>query len=561
MKFQDYKYERPDFQKMSEELESIKKQLKEAEDYEAFKEAFEKQDQMHADYTTMSSIASIRHSVDTRDEFYSQEDEFYNEHNPLLQKELSDVYKILQESPFAQELKKEYGDTWFTKVEFALKAFDEKLIEDMQEDNRLCAAHQNLIASAQIPFDGEMYTLASLDEKMNDSDRSVRERAHKAYWGWFEENEEALGEMYDKMVKVRTRMGQKLGYNTFHPLGYLIMNRMDYDVDDVAEYRKNVLKDVVPVAEELYQKQIERLGFGDTLPVWDEKVEFLDGNARPKGTKDELVAKALEMYRELDPKTGEFFQFMVDHNLLDLESKPGKAGGGYCTYIPGYNSPFIFANFNHTQHDAEVLTHEAGHALQVYCSQNIKPIDNTWPTYESCEIHSMSMEFFTWPWMDKFFEDETDKFKYTHLAGSVKFIPYGVLVDHFQHEVYAHPEWTHQDRMNCWRELEKQYLPHKDYTGIDILERGGWWLRQPHIFESPFYYIDYTLAQVCALQFWKRMQDGDPQAFEDYKKICSVGGTLPFRQLVKLANLNVPFEPGCLTETMESAKEWFEEKE
>ncbi|MCF0258596.1 MAG: M3 family oligoendopeptidase, partial [Erysipelotrichaceae bacterium] len=515
MKFEDYKYERPDLEQFQNELREIKDEIENAQDYETVKAAFKKQNVLHTKYNTMNHLASVRHTIDTRDEFYKQEDEFYNEATPLLAKEMNGIQKALMNSPWKEDLKRDFGEIWFKKVEFALKAFDEQLIADMQEENRLVSAHENLIASAQIPFDGEVYTLASLDEKMNDSDREVRERAHKAYWGWFEENEEALGEIYDKMVKVRTRMGQKLGYSTYHPLGYLIMSRLDYTVDDVAEYRKNVLKDVVPVAEELYEKQAERLGFGPTLPVWDEKVEFLEGNARPKGNRDELVAKALEMYQELDPETGEFFQFMVDHNLLDLDSKPGKAGGGYCTYFPEFRSPFIFANFNHTQHDAEVLTHEAGHAFQVYSSRDVELVENAWPTMESAEIHSMSMEFFTWPWMNKFFEDETEKYKYTHLAGAVKFIPYGVLVDHFQHEVYAHPEWSHADRMACWRELEKQYLPHKDYTGVDILERGGWWLRQNHIFQSPFYYIDYTLAQVCALQFWKRMIDEDPNAFED----------------------------------------------
>ncbi|MCF0261096.1 MAG: M3 family oligoendopeptidase, partial [Erysipelotrichaceae bacterium] len=459
MKFEDYKYERPDLEAIQQELRQIKDEIENAQDYETVKAAFKKQNALHSKYNTMTHLASVRHTIDTRDEFYAQEDEVFNEATPLLAKEMNGIQKAIMASPFKEELKKDFGEIWFKKIEFALKAFDDKLVEDMQEENRLVSAHENLIASAQIPFDGEIYTLASLDEKMNDADRNVRERAHKAYWGWFEENEEALGEIYDKMVKVRTRMGQKLGYDTYHPLGYLIMSRLDYTVDDVAEYRKNVLKDVVPVANELYKKQAERLGFGETLPVWDEKVEFLEGNARPKGTKDELVAKALEMYQELDPKTGEFFQFMVDHNLLDLESKPGKAGGGYCTYLPEFRSPFIFANFNHTQHDAEVLTHEAGHAFQVYSSRDLELVENAWPTMESAEIHSMSMEFFTWPWMNKFFGEETEKYKYTHLAGSVKFIPYGVLVDHFQHEVYAHPEWNHADRMACWRELEKQYLP------------------------------------------------------------------------------------------------------
>lgn len=187
-------------------------------------------------------------------------------------------------------------------------------------------------------------------------------------------------------------MAKKLGYENYIELGYYRMMRFDYNKNDVENYRKQVLEDVVPLDNELYARQQKRLGY-DTLHAWDEKFEFTSGNPSPKYSREELVKRALKMYQELDPKTGEFFEFMTERELLDLDSKPGKAAGGYCTFIPNYQSPFIFANFNQTSHDAEVLTHEAGHAFQVYSSKDIFPIDCVWPTYESCEIHSMSMEF------------------------------------------------------------------------------------------------------------------------------------------------------------------------
>ncbi len=335
------------------------------------------------------------------------------------------------------------------------------------------------------------------------------------------------------------------------------MERLDYDQNDVANYRKQVLEDVVPFDNMLYEKQRQRLGY-DQLQAWDEKIEFLDGNPTPKYDREEMVKRALKMYRELDPETGKFFEFMVEHDLLDLDSYPGKAAGGYCTFMPDFESPFIFANFNGTSHDAEVLTHEAGHAFQSYSSKENFPFECVWTTMESAEIHSMSMEFFTYPWMKSFFEDDVNKYYYSHLGGTLKFLPYGVLVDHFQHEVYAHPEMSHEERMATWRRLEKQYLPHKNYEEIPFLERGGWWMRQLHIFMDPFYYIDYTLAQVCALQFWTRMQKEDPKAFEDYKKICKLGGKLPFRQIVETANLKVPFEEGCLKDTVKEVEKWYE---
>ncbi len=558
MKFKEYPYEHIELEDAKAELKQIQEEIQNAESYEALLDAVRHLNTANSRFSTMSNLASIRHTINTRDEYYTQENEYLEQAEPVLQEERIRAMDLILESPYIEQLKAELPETWFLQAEMDKKAFSPEIIADLQEESKLANQYQALVASAQIEFDGKTYTLAGLEEKMEDPDRETRKRAYKAYWGWFTDHEKEIGSIYDRMVKVRTAMAKKLGFENYIPLGYLRMHRMDYDQNDVENYRRQILKDIVPLAQDLYAEQKERLGY-DELHVWDEKTEFLDGNPTPKHTEPEMVERALKMYKELSPETGEFFQFMTDHELLDLQSKPGKAAGGYCTFIPDFKSPFIFANFSNTQHDAEVLTHEAGHAFQVYSSQDIFPLDSVWPTYESCEIHSMSMEFFTYPWMPSFFEDETDKYYHSHLGGTIKFLPYGVTVDHFQHEVYAHPEWSHEERMAAWRELEKMYLPHKNYEEIDVLERGGWWMRQLHIFMDPFYYIDYTLAQVCALQFWNRLQKQDPAAFEDYKKLCKVGGKLPFRKLVKLAGLNVPFEEGCLSETAQNVRNWYQE--
>lgn len=558
MKFQEYPYERPEKEKTLGELKAVQEAFSNTESYEQFYQTFLHLDELVKEYQSMLALAGIRHSIDTRDAFYKQEQEYLDALNPIIENEMAETYKVILASPYVESLRKDIPETWFKNVENTIKSNSPLIIEDLQKENKVSSEYARLLASAQIEFDGKTYTLPGLEEKMNDADEEVRRAAHKAYWKWFEDNEEQIGKYYDELVHIRDTMAKKMGFENYIPLGYLRMNRMDYDQHDVEGYRKNVLEDVVPMAEKLYKMQAERLG-KDSLKTWNEKVEFTDGNAAPHFEREEMVNRALQMYQELDPATGEFFQFMVDHDLLDLDSKPGKEGGGYCNFIPKFSSPFIFANFNHTHGDAEVLTHEAGHAFQVYSSKDIVPMECMWPTMESAEIDSMSMEFFTWPWMEKFFENDADKFRYGHLAGAVKFIPYGVLVDHFQHEVYAHPEWDHAKRMEAWRRLEKQYLPHKDYEEIDVLERGGWWMRQHHIFESPFYYIDYTLAQVVALEFWKRMMEKDPEAFEDYKAICKVGGTLPFRKIVETANLEVPFQPGCLKSTMDVVDQWYQD--
>lgn len=558
MQFQEYAYQHMDALSLQKQLSELAEQIQQAKTIEQVQDCIKKVDTIRRFVATQVSLVEIRHTVDTKDAYYTKEQEYLDTVLPELEKDYEKINRTLLESSFLEELKHRLPETFFLQKEMDLKAFDPIIIEDMQEENRLMTKYQALIASAEIPFDGEIYNLSSLEVKTNSSDRIVRKRALQAHWNWFEQHEEEVAQIFDQMIKVRTRMAQKLGYDNFIALGYARMHRYDYNQEDVAKYRRQVLKDVVPLCSALYKRQQKRLGY-DTLHAWDEKVEFLQGNPTPKYDRAELVKRAQKMYHELSKETGVFFDFMVEHDLLDLDSKPGKAAGGYCTFMPDYKSPFIFANFNQTQHDAEVLTHEAGHAYQIYESRDIYPSDCVWPTYESCEIHSMSMEFFTHPWMQSFFEEDVNRYYYSHMAGSLKFLPYGVLVDHFQHEVYAHPEMSHQERMDTWRRLEKEYLPHKNYEEVEILERGGWWMRQAHIFMSPFYYIDYTLAQVCAMQFWARMENKDPKAFEDYQHICKIGGTLPFRKIVKEAGLIVPFEEGCLAQVTGSVSQWLDE--
>ena len=364
MKFTDYKYEHMDIEALQAQLKAICSKLQNAASYDDFKNAFIELNDVNKYINTNETLVEVRHTVDTRDEYYTKENDFLNEMLPVLKEDIVNCNKAVMASPFVSELKKEVPETYFLQREMEEKSFDPIIIPEMQEENKLASKYQAIIASAQIEFDGETYTLAALEVKTNDKDRDTRKRAMQAYWGWYDEHAKEIGEVYDQLVQVRTRMAKKLGYENYIELGYYRMMRFDYNKKDVENYRKQVLEDVVPLDNELYARQQKRLGY-DTLHAWDEKFEFTSGNPAPKYSREELVKRALKMYQELDPKTGEFFEFMTERELLDLDSKPGKAAGGYCTFIPNYQSPFIFANFNQTSHDAEVLTHEAGHAFQV----------------------------------------------------------------------------------------------------------------------------------------------------------------------------------------------------
>lgn len=555
--FEAYEYQRPELQSEKKKFEQLLATFANAETVAAQTHALERINAFRNRISTMFNLVYIRASIDTNDAFYQSEKDYWDETLPSFQEMDTQFYKELLASPFRKELEEIWGRQLFAIAELELKAFSPEVMPLLQKENKLTSEYAELVASAQIAFQGKTYTLAQLGPFAQDKDRNVRKQAMEARFGFFAGHGEKFDEIYDKLVHVRHDIATTLGYKNFVELGYIRMQRVDYDADMVAAFRKQVRDHVVPIVTKFYQKQAERIGV-DELKFYDEAFEYENGNAVPKGSPEWIIENGKKMYEELSSETNEFFHFMLDRHLMDLEAKKGKEAGGYCAFIEDYQSPFIFANFNGTSGDVDVLTHEAGHAFQVYSSRSIGIPEYIGPTSESAEIHSMSMEFFTWPWMELFFQDETEKYKYSHLLGCLTFLPYGVAVDEFQHLVYENPDWTPEQRKQAWRDLEKIYLPHRNYDGNAYLEAGGFWQRQGHIYEDPFYYIDYTLAQICAFQFWKRSQEDHQKAWKDYVNLCKLGGSKPFLELIASAHLNSPFEEGTVKSVVQTIDTWLE---
>ncbi|NLW29598.1 MAG: M3 family oligoendopeptidase [Erysipelothrix sp.] len=558
MNFNDFEYKRIDIDLVKKEGQELLEQFKNAESFGEANRIFSDFNESAKEAMTMRTLCSIRHSINTEDKFYEEETEFWDEKSPLLQQTYIDFNNAVLDSKYREQLESIYPKTFFLLAENARRVFSEKIIEDMQEENKLTTQYMKLIASAKLQFDGKELTLAQMGPYLQSTDRSVRKAAAETSWGFLKEHEQEFDELYDKLVKLRSNMAKKLGFETYTDMAYVAMNRFDYNQEMVANYRQQVLDEVVPLVSKLQKRQANRLNL-ETLKYYDTSLKFLDGNANPIGDAEYILNQGREMYHELSKETAEFIDLMIDSNLMDVLAKPGKQSGGYMTFLSTYKVPFIFSNFNGTSGDVDVLTHEAGHAFQGYQSRNIVLDDCIMPTMESCEIHSMSMEFLTWPYMEKFFGDKADKYRFSHLAESLSFLPYGVLVDHYQHEVYNNPEMSIEERKATWKKLDNLYRPDLDFEDNDFLEKGTWWFRQNHIFNSPFYYIDYTLAQVCAFQFWKRkFVNNDANVWYDYLRICEIGGTKTFTEIVKEANLISPFEDGCLKSVVNDIDNYLE---
>ena len=429
-------YTRPDADKVKQDLKGLTERLAAAADYEQARAIFFEKEEEEKQVMTMAELAMIRHSIDTRDEFYDGESNFWDSFGPELQ-EYSQAWTLaLLGSPFRKDFEREFGDLMFVNAEIELKAFSPDIIPEMQKENELTTEYMKLIASAQVPFEDGVYTLSQLSPFKTDADDERRKAAWIAEGKWYAENGERLDAIYDELTHLRDAMGKKMGYEDYTELGYYRMGRNCYGKADVEKFREAVQKYLVPVAESVIRRQAERLGKSYPLSFADAALEFRSGNPRPAGTPDDILAAGRKFYDELSPETSEFFRHMLDDEMMDVLSTEGKQSGGYCTGLPAYETPFIFANFNGTQHDVEVVTHEAGHAFEYWLNRKRIPLTYAWPSMEACEVHSMSMEFFGWPWAKDFFGKDERKFLYSHLAGAITFIPYGTMVDHFQHIVY-----------------------------------------------------------------------------------------------------------------------------
>lgn len=543
MDFNELTINVPDLKKLEKFYSKILTQMKEASDAKTVTSLMKKLNKFNEGLETDITVISIKFSIDTTNEEYKVANDKVSEIMPVVSSYIVPIEKEILAKPFRKELEDIWGDFLFKKYENDVSGFDEKIIPFMIEESKLSNEYDAILGGAQIEFKGQIYNLSQLGKFTQSLDREERYEASKKMEKFFKDNEKAIGDIYDKLVHIRHKMALTLGYSNYVDYGYKRLGRVDYNSTMVKGYRDQIYKAVVPVCKKLIKKQAKRIGIAKPM-FYDLNLEFKSGNAKPQGSAEYLVEQAQVMYNDMSKETGEFFKLMNDSHLLSLIATPGKRPGGYMTYLPAYKVPFIFSNFNGTSGDVDVLTHEFGHAFQGYTSRNIPVPEYHMPTLEACEIHSMSMEFLTYPWMELFFKEDTNKYKFAHLEDAIEFLPYGVAIDEFQHFVYENPDVTHDERCAKWREIEKKYLPLKKYNGFSFFNKGTWWMKQSHIFGSPFYYIDYTLAQVCAFQFFNESLKNKDKTWKKYLKLCKMGGKYPFLTLLEKAHLRNPFIDG-----------------
>ncbi len=545
MKVSDLPYRRVTLEEVTDIMEAVLAHVKSAVSAKDVLRAREDYLKLFLEYQTNTALAYMRYSINTVDEFYVAENRYYDEIGPAVQNYSVQYASALLNSPFRAELEKELSPVLFRSMEVERKAMSPAIVEDMVEENKLVREYSDLMSGMDFTFRGETMPRAMLMKYAKDENRETRKECYEVLGRGLKIHQEQLDSIYDRMVHVRDRMAKKMGYRNFVELGYYRMGRLCYDEKKVGTFRENILRDVVPAVSRLRTENAKRLGI-DHYMLYDDGVIIPGGDPCPVG-KENIFTAASEMYHAMGEETGNFIDMMLKNEAFDVDSRKNKWGGGYCTEFPKFRQPFILANFNGTASDVDVVTHEAGHALNAYLiSDNRFALELSCGGMETAETHSMSMEFFAWPYMEKFFGENAGKYRYMHALEAFSFLPYGTMVDAFQHIVYENPEMTPAERRQAWLGLEKQFRPHISVEGIPFLEEGTRWQYQMHIYESPFYYIDYCLAQTAAFCFLLDSQENYDDSFRRYLQFSRQGGEKVWTDLLEEAGFPSPFEPGAL---------------
>ena len=544
MKFSEIPYARPNMEEYKSSFKELLSSFENADNFEKQHDSFLSLQRLKDDFRTMLQYSFISADLNTTDEFYQKEVAFFNENKPVSGQLEKEYALALNKATFKKEFVDKYGQQLFDVAAVKVKSFDPTIAEELKEEGHLMQTYNKLVGMAKFELNGESHNLSSLRKFFSDKDRNVRKAAHKANADGFASKQQELDEIFDKLVKVRHQMALKLGYNNYNELGHLLKERIDFDSTMIAEFRKQIKEHFVPLATKINKRKCQRLGY-EKIHVYDTSYQFVSGNPTPKGTPEEILLKGQKMYQSLSKETSDFFNYLMEYELLDVTNRPGKAHLAYSWELSKYKHPFIFAVFNGTAMDIMLFTHESGHAFQYFNSKDLIT-EYQHSLAEISEIHSMSMDFFTYPYMESFFEEDANKFFLMHLSRSITIIPFSCAVDHFQEIIYKNPALTPDERCEVWKEMQAMYVPSVDYDLTPYLKSGRFWQYVPHNFNYPLYSISYALAQICAFQFWQKDQQNHDKAWNEYLTLCKAGGSKSYLELLELANLNSPFVTGTV---------------
>lgn len=546
MKFSSLVYEQPDLNVLSDHFRRARLRVRLSMSPSAAAAAILDLQQPVQVFHSMATLARIRHDCDLSDPVYREAVRFFDHAEARVAQWTQSTYAALLDSRFRHDLEDLLGQSLLRKAVQLNKSVQDRTIADLSEENRLVTVYQQRISDIRIRFKAQNLNLSQLEPMLQGPDRNDRRAAHQAMNTVFAENKAWLDNCFSQLIAVRNRMSRKLGFTGFTELGYIRMERVDYARADVEKFRRFIQLYFVPICQEIRRLQKRRLEL-DHLMYYDLPCLFPQGNPPLICRPDQLVELTGKVMVSLLGDDGSFFAGLAEKDYVDALARPDKLGGGYCSTLLTQRVPFILTNASQTARDVTVLLHETGHALASLSGfPQMKIMEDHSPSLDLCEIHSTALEYLSYPCMPAYFAENAEDYTLMHMTESLLFLPYACAVDEFQHLVYDQPDMSADERHRVWHLLEQKYQPDLDYGEDGYFAEGGAWQKKEHIYASPFYYIDYALAQIAALDLWQISRKDAPLAMKKYRLLCDLGGRDTFLQQLSEAGLSSPFEEGTI---------------
>lgn len=474
--------------------------------------------------------------------------EFVSNVRPKLSEFSDSLNRRIVNHPSVDDLPERY-DLMLRGMRNDIEIFRKENIPLGVRQTELVTEAQSINGAMTVDFHGEEMTFPQMSKFLESNDRTERQAAWTTMAGRRMEDNERLSEIFDELISIRHQIALNAGFESYTQYMFRAMHRFDYTIEDCLEFHDSVESVCIPILNEINMNRKAGLGISELRP-WDVNEKGGSGPdihgkdpLRPFHTVEEMVEKLSEMFNEISEDLGGKFDRLVEMDTLDLDTRKGKAPGGYQYYLEKSRVPFIFMNAAGLQGDLETMIHEAGHAFHsLYCG-HLELIDERDYPIEFAEVASMSMELLTQPWWDKFYENEEDaaRARRTHLEGVVFLLPWIATIDSFQHWIYANPGHSREERAEVWLSIRDKFGSDMNWTGhTDFREVS--WQQQGHLFGVPFYYIEYGIAQLGSLQLWKTQMEDPQKALNDYANAMSLGNTKTLPELFEAADLKLGFD-------------------
>jgi oligoendopeptidase F len=429
------------------------------------------------------------------------------------------------------------------------------------EEAKLEQQYQETMAAMVVTFDGKEQTLQQMGRYLEEPDRALRQQAWEKIAARRLQDREKIEQIYDEMLKLRASIAQNAGLPSYREFAFRAKNRFDYTPKECEDFHQAVAELVVPLARKLQQRRKKLLGVSELRP-WDLAVDVKNRQPlKPFSEVDVLVEKCRTIFNRIDPSLAADYDVLRQHKLLDLNSRKGKAPGGYQCSLEEARLPFIFMNAVGLHRDVETMLHEAGHAFHALAARDEPLLAYRSAPMEFCEVASMSMELLAAPHLSEFYSDaDAGRARRSHLENIILLLPWIATIDAFQHWIYTHPGHSRDERKAHWLSLQERFGGIESWTGHEDA-RAYMWHRQGHLFGSPFYYIEYGIAQLGALQLWLKSKKDVALAVASYRKALSLGGSRPLPELFKSARIKFDFGPKTVKPLVNAIKRELKELE